>query len=138
MLWKIYFYFIAFIVLFSAYYQLAVTSDFKILNLINLAANLVILLAGYCYVFKKKILETKNWKLIFKILMVLIVGNLIYQVWPSNYVGNFSLLNGALLTNIFAYLVAISLFIPLYYATYQLTLITKSSGSRPSGGKKKK
>lgn len=119
----------AVVIAFSAYLQF-ITQDFKIFSLINLISNIILLVGSYSYVFKKKILESKKWEIIFKFLIGLLVINLIYQVWPSNYVGNFSLLNGALLTNIFAYLLITVFFIPLYIAVYRLGLPIKGSKSK--------
>jgi hypothetical protein len=121
MLWKFYFFGMGFVVLFSGYYQV-VTGSYSLFDLVNLASSVGLLVGAYAYVFKKKLLTSKNWGYIFKALVGLVVVNMVYQVWPSNYVGDFSLLNGALLTNIFAYLFVTAFYLPLYYAVYQLSL----------------
>lgn len=129
MLWKIYFFIIGFVILFSAYYKLVVTS-FGILDLINVVVELILLVGAYSYIFQKKLLSSKNWQLVFKGLLIFVGFNILYQIWPSNYVGNFSLLNGALWTNIFAYLFVLVFYLPLYYAVYQLSLAGKKKAKR--------
>ncbi len=126
MAWKIYFGIVTFIILFSAYYQF-ITASYKLFDVINLVSEIILLVGAYGYIFKKKIFSAKNWSLIFKILIALLLINILYQVWPSNYVGDFSLLNAGLLTNIFVYLLITCLFIPLYYAVYKLSLAKKST-----------
>ena len=115
-------------VLFSGYYQF-LTSSFGVFDLINLVSNLVLLLGAYSYIFKKKLISAKNWGFVFKVLMGMVFVNLIYQIWPSSYVGNFSPLNGALVTNIFAYLFVTCFYLPLYYAVYLLSKPPKTSKS---------
>lgn len=120
LLWKIYFGIMVFLTVFSGYFQLSITQNYNIFDLINLVANIVLLVGTYSYIFKKKITEVKKWKWIFKGLVVLIAINLLHQIMPSSYLGDFSLLNGSLLTNIFVYLLILVFYIPLYYAVYKL------------------
>jgi hypothetical protein len=130
LLWKIYFGFISFIILVSAYYQFVIGQSFKILDLANFLAYFILLLGTYAYIFRKNILTAKNWKLTFKGLIGLVVINLIYQILPTSYVGDFSFLNGSLLTNIFVYILILCFFAPLYYAVYQLSFAVKANSSK--------
>lgn len=126
MLWKGYFWVVAVIILFSAYFQLFVTQSFKPFELLNLLSDIVLVVGGYSYVFHKKLLDTKNWGYVFKGLLILLGINFIYQIWPSSYVGDFSLLNASLFTNVFVFLLVTLFLLPLYYAVYQLTLAKSS------------
>jgi hypothetical protein len=118
--WKIYFFGMTFMVLFSFYFMM-VTGGMGVFELLNMISNLVLLVGGYSYIFNKKLLTAKNWGYVFKGLLVWLGFNLLYQVWPSSYVGDFSFLNGALFTNVFVFMLVTSFLLPLYNATYLLT-----------------
>jgi hypothetical protein len=117
---KVYTVLIALFSLFAFYYQYITsgfTLDFSILGWIT---NIILLLAGYSYFYKKPIFVKSTWGVIFKLLMLILFINFIFQITPSNYVGDFSILNGYLITNIFVYLISIFFFLPLYFATFRL------------------
>lgn len=117
---KIYFWVIAFIILFTIYYQYIITANYRLFDILQTGLQLLLLLGGYVYFFKVKILTPKNWKFIYKVLIGNIILNLIIQILPSSYRGDFSFLNNGFLVNIFAYLASLIIFIPLYIATYKL------------------
>lgn len=127
MLWKIYILGIFILVFFSAYYQFVITQHYTLLDTVNNIANFILLAGGYSYVFKKTVLPSSQWKLVYKILLVLLGANILYQMLPTSFVGDYSFVNANLFTNIFAYLVVTAFFVPLYYAVYLLSQMTKTS-----------
>lgn len=120
MLWKIYFWGMVVLISFTAYFQLRISRNYNVLDLVNIFTNFVLLFGGYSYVFKQNKLTKPAWQKIFKGLMVFLGINILYQLWPSNYRGDFSLINAYLLTNLFAYLLVLSLYLPLYLAIKSL------------------
>lgn len=82
MFWKVYFFVILFIVVFGIYYQVR-TSDLNLLDAAEIFLEVLPLLGGYAYVFKKKILEPKQWKIIFYLLLgkIIISSVLILPTW---------------------------------------------------------
>jgi hypothetical protein len=117
---QIYTILIALYLIFALYYQYLTTGFLINIQLLSWVSSFGLLFAGYSYFFKKKILDCKTWVWVYKGLIGLLVFGLIVQVWPTNYAGDFSFLNGFLLTNIFVYLLGSILFIPFYYAAYRL------------------
>ena len=79
MLWKIYFFVILFTIVFGTYYQVR-TSDLNLLDGAEILLGVLPLLGGYSYVFKKKILEPKQWKIILYVLVGKIILGVILQI----------------------------------------------------------
>ena len=121
MMGKIYFWGILGFSAFVFYYQFIVTQNYKWFDVAQLFILIGALLGGYSYFFKRPIISFNNWQILYKIIVINIILNIIIQIWPTSYLGNFSLLNNGLLVNIFAYLSSLMIFIPLYWAVYRLS-----------------
>lgn len=117
---KVYFFFILIFTIFTYYYQFIIHDNFSPLPILLFIRDAVLVAGGYSLYLNKQIFETKKWKLIFKLLMVITVGTFIYQIMPGSFYGDFSVFNGSFLTNVFVYLFFITLYLPLYFAVYRL------------------
>lgn len=120
MLGKIYFWGISLVILFTIYYQYVITQNYRLYDILQTGLQLLLLFGGFVYFFKRKLLTLENWQVVYKILVGNVILNLIIQILPTSYLGDFSLLNNGFLVNIFAYLAALIIFIPLYLAVYRL------------------
>lgn len=114
MLWKIYFFVISSIVLFGTYYQVR-TSDLNLLDGVEIFLGVLPLLGGYAYVFKKKILSGKQWKIILYVLVGKIILGVALQI-PTIFKENNLLLAVSIGLISFALLD-----FPLFYAIHMLS-----------------
>src|SRR3989338_5520123 len=87
--WKIYFW----VYLIFGVFSLPVYLNYSPLGLfeiIGLLSGIVLLLAIYAYVFKKKVLETSHWRIILWIVVFLFVEEMIELfVLPKDFMANF-------------------------------------------------
>ncbi len=94
-------------------------SNFNLGDWLGVTSNIVLILAVYSLVFKKQILSTKWWKVIFWIMIV----NLVIEFEPSGILNRvLSFMQGNVTKAstgemIFQFIVAI----PAFYATYKLS-----------------
>lgn len=122
---KIYFVIILLLSLFTYYYQFSIYSNFSFMPILLFVRDAALIIGGFSAYFKKDIFEPKIWNLVFKLLIVVTIGTFIYQILPTSYYGDFSLVNGSFLTNVFVYLFFLCFYLPLYFAVYQLSKKTK-------------
>src|SRR3989344_1190310 len=120
MLKKVYFGGIVLVILFVNYYQFLVVRTYEWPELLFLGRDVCLVLGGYAYFFRKQIFEAQVWQKIYYFLMAHLGFGFLLQIVPQSYIGDFSFTNGNLLTNIFAFLLVNSFFVPLYYSVYRL------------------
>lgn len=120
MIGKLYVGVMGFVILFTLYYQFIITQNFNFFEAFQLFLNVGLLIGGYSYFYKKFVFEAKKWVLFYKILIGNVFLNILIAIMPSSYLGDFSLRNGGFWVNIFAYLLVLCFFVPLYYGIYKL------------------
>ena len=90
MWWKIYFW-IYLIVSVISLFALLQYAPFGLFEILGLLLSVVLLLAIYAYVFKKNILQTSHWKILFWIVIFLFVEEMLELfVLPKDFVANFA------------------------------------------------
>lgn len=123
---KAYFSFVLLLFTVTYYFQFAVSLDYAPLPVLLFIRDALLVAGGFSLYFNRSLLEDKRWGMIFKFLVALTVATFIYQIWPTSYYGDFSLLNGAFLTNVFVYLLILCLYLPLFFAVHQLSKPVKT------------
>ncbi|KKQ10394.1 hypothetical protein A2858_01770 [Candidatus Daviesbacteria bacterium RIFCSPHIGHO2_01_FULL_36_37] len=128
---KIYFYLASSLLLFSVYYELVVNGfslDFYKIFLI--VTNILVVLGGYSYFFKKQIFSTEVWKKIWYVVAANLGLSLLLQFMPKFLAGEFSIYYFNLLANLTGFILGTILFVPLYFAVYQLKQKTSDVNPR--------
>ncbi len=118
---KIYFFIVAFISLFSLYYQ-SIIKRFQLLDLLDIALVLILLLALYASAFKKNIFKKEEWEKLFWGA----TGILIYQGLKNLYQGSIYTKFGLqeLLIGFLGFLILLG---PAYLALINLSKLSKTS-----------
>jgi hypothetical protein len=118
LLWKIYFWIVAFLLIVSFIIVIVVENKFSVLLAIDISLGLVAIAGTYGYVYQIRILKEKFWKQYFPFM---IVWELLYSIVYSsfiNYSGSINLRYIAWMA--FTYLLAIPMFLSLYRYSYCL------------------
>lgn len=131
MVGKVYFLIAAFVLLFSIYYQMVLTGfkpDFY--NSFQIIVNLILILGGYSYFFKKRVFEAEFWRKYAYVLGFSLILSLILQFMPRLLKGDFGIYYFNLETNLLGFLLGVIPLIPLYIAVYNLTYNKSSSANK--------
>lgn len=118
---KVYFVFILLFTLFSSYYQYIVSSSWQFIPIATFIRDMILIFAGLSLYFQKVTLSKNQWNNVYKFVLAVTIGLIVYQILPISYFGNFSPLNGSLMTNILVVLFFLALYLPLYSALYKLS-----------------
>lgn len=127
---KIYFAFILFWFAATYYFQFAISLDYSPLPILLFIRDSVLVAGGFSLYFDRPILDPKKWGYLFKFLLALTAATFVYQLWPTSYYGDFSLLNGSFLTNVFVYLLLLCFYLPLFFAVNQLARVREKSKNK--------
>ena len=123
MWWKIYFW-ILFILTTIGLFPILQYAPFKIADIISVLLNLVLVVATYTYVYKKRVLQRKQWKIILWIVIFLFIEEMLeLYVLPKDFIAtllpfwksSFPFSSGE---RLFSWLMSL----PAVYATYKLSL----------------
>lgn len=127
MWWKVYFGFIVFIVTLGIF-GLLQFAPLAPIDFVNLIAELLLITALFLYVFKKSLFSSKFWRIYFWIFMTLITISLVEIFFlPKGYLENiFPFLKSNLSIENHDTIIGILLYLPAYYALYQLGKMKES------------
>lgn len=121
MVYKIYFYLAAFLLLFSVYYELVVNGfNLDFYRIFLIVTNILVVLGGYQYFFKKELFSKNFWRWGFYAVAANLGLSLLLQFMPKLLVGEFSIYYFNLLANLTGFILGTILFVPLYFVVYRL------------------
>lgn len=123
---KAYFSFVLLLFTVTYYLQFAVSLDYAPLSVLLFIRDALLVAGGFSLYFNRPLLEAKRWGVIFKFLVVLTAATFVYQVWPSSYFGDFSLLNASFLTNVFVYLLLLCFYLPALFCSKSVIKVCKN------------
>lgn len=122
MLWKIYFWAYLVINVFGIF-ALLKFSPLGLIDIIGVLLSVVLFLGLYSYVFKKKILDGKTWKILFWVVIFLLAEEILeIYVLPKDFLQNaFPILKSSLPIDkgesLFSWLISV----PAVYSMYKLS-----------------
>lgn len=118
LLWKIYFWIVAVLLLLSFVIAIVVENKSSVLLAVDISLGLIAIAGMYGYVYQIRILKQKFWRLYFPFM---IVWELLYSIVYNtffNYSGSINLRYIAGMS--FAYLLVMPMFLSLYRYSYSL------------------
>jgi hypothetical protein len=133
LLWKIYFWIVAVLLIPSFVIAIVVGNKFSVLLAVDISLGLIAIAGMYGYVYQKRILKQKFWKRYFPFMIVweLLYG-IVYNTF-INYPGSINLRYIAGMA--FAYLLVVPMFFSLYRYSYCLKVFwSKRKDSEKDSG----
>lgn len=128
LLWKVYFWVLAFLVGFAALNKFSDIPNVKLGDWTSVAEEILLVIGLYSFVFAKKIFPSKIWKVIFFTLAIGMILDLIYSYAPSDSIKqilSFRAVANESPAPIILEIIVWALLIPAFYSLYQIAFKNK-------------